>query len=466
MIRKIFITIFITALAIFDTNAQCTFERVYKYYPLNFIEPTYIISTSDGGTLSVMSCYYAPLYSSGNDIDMAIVKSDSCGNTLWQMHYGEPGLSDEASGCIETSDGNYMVAGTTEKGPAITNFRVVKFSKNGVVIWDSIYSGITESVCFGITKRKNKNTSFIYGYDITSQIGNTAFVLEIDDNGNTLKSKELKLRPLGYFVKLFQPNDSTYDLIKISHDTLYLVQTDTSFNIIFNKALFYTQLYYHDACISKDKKYITISAEFTDSSAFARENLVTIDINGVYSRRHVFTQNDTLPGVSSIAPTKDGGFLIGGYLLKVDSIFNFLNVSWYNSPRGGLNSIIELPNGSIIASGKTGLQDTVYGELYIIKTDSIGRYAKTAIREIKKGNESNLNIYPNPTTNELHIETTGTEKLTAQLFDITGKQVLSTLSFTKSANFFTETLSQGLYFARITDANGAVIKTQKIAVVR
>ena len=110
--------------------------------------------------------------------------------------------------------------------------------------------------------------------------------------------------------------------------------------------------------------------------------------------------------------------------------------------------------------------ETIYYRLK--QTDFDGKSTLSDVRVINLNQTKNTdwNIYPNPTTNELHIETTGNEKLTAQLFDITGKQVLSTLSFTKSANFFTETLSQGLYFARITDANGAVIKTQKVAVVK
>ena len=66
----------------------------------------------------------------------------------------------------------------------------------------------------------------------------------------------------------------------------------------------------------------------------------------------------------------------------------------------------------------------------------------------------------------MHIETTGTEKLTVQVFDMTGKEVSENIQFIKSANFFTETLSKGMYFVRISDANGAVLKMQKVAMVR
>jgi len=76
------------------------------------------------------------------------------------------------------------------------------------------------------------------------------------------------------------------------------------------------------------------------------------------------------------------------------------------------------------------------------------------------------NIYPNPATNELHIETTGSEKLTAQLFDVTGKQVILTILFTNTTNINTSSINEGLYFIRITNAEGGVVKTQKVAVAR
>jgi hypothetical protein len=80
--------------------------------------------------------------------------------------------------------------------------------------------------------------------------------------------------------------------------------------------------------------------------------------------------------------------------------------------------------------------------------------------------DNEINIYPNPTTFELNIQTTSNEKLTAQMFDITGKQVIDNVFFNFSANINTSSLYEGMYFVRITNADGAVVKSQKIVVVR
>ena len=43
---------------------------------------------------------------------------------------------------------------------------------------------------------------------------------------------------------------------------------------------------------------------------------------------------------------------------------------------------------------------------------------------------------------------------------------MENILFTNTTNINTSSLYQGMYFVRITDADGVLIKTQKVAVVR
>jgi hypothetical protein len=464
---KNFLTLFLFLITALIANAQCTFERFYKYYPLSTIGKSYTIASSDGGALTIMSCLWEPAFSNGNnDIDMAIVKNDACGKTLWQMHYGNPGAADEATGCIELSDGSYLVAGTTESGPAGGNMRLVKLSKNGTIILDSVYTSVYLSSCFGITKRKHRNSVFIYGYKYQPNF-EAPFVLEIDENGNTLKSMGLINHPNYshyYFEKLLQPNDTTYDFICITQDTLFLIQTDTLFNIKINYPILFKQVSYFDACITNDNKSIALAVNYTDSTHFNNDYILIYDINGNLKKKYIYPVN-TIGHPNCISPNNSNGFIIGSYLTETDSNLNYLNLSWYNSPRGPILSAHELADGSIIASGYSFLNDTVNGEMYILKLDSNGKYAYSGIDEAKFQN-TDISIYPNPSTNELHIAQSAINnlQLTLSLFDVNGKQVIENTSFTNSTTINTSLLNQGLYFVRITDANGAVVKTQKVAV--
>jgi len=174
---------------------------------------------------------------------------------------------------------------------------------------------------------------------------------------------------------------------------------------------------------------------------------------------------DSLPYPYFITTTRSEGFLIGDYLLEVDSNIKYLNTSWYNLPRGVIFYANELFNGSIIASGVTALLDSTHGNMYIIKTDSVGKYAYSGIHETQL-QSTDLKIYPNPATNELHIvqSATSNSQLAVSLFDVNGKQVLENIMFIKNTTINLQKLSQGLYFVRITNANGVIVKTQKVAV--
>ena len=82
------------------------------------------------------------------------------------------------------------------------------------------------------------------------------------------------------------------------------------------------------------------------------------------------------------------------------------------------------------------------------------------------GLKNNLKIYPNPCNSELTIEVDGSEKLSLQLFDITGKSVTPSFEFVHKTSINTQDLHEGIYFLKITDDNGTFVKTEKLIVVR
>ena len=116
-------------------------------------------------------------------------------------------------------------------------------------------------------------------------------------------------------------------------------------------------------------------------------------------------------------------------------------------------------------SAQLDMTGTLYYRLKQVDFDGKSTLSDVRVVNLKQPN-NDWNIYPNPTTNELHIETTGTEKLTAQVFDITGKQILENILFTSSSTINTSSLYEGLYFVRITNVDSAIVKTQKVAVTK
>ena len=109
---------------------------------------------------------------------------------------------------------------------------------------------------------------------------------------------------------------------------------------------------------------------------------------------------------------------------------------------------------------------TIYYRLKQVDFNGNSSMSEVRVIHFNQSENTNWNIYPNPAKNELHIETSGTEKLTAQVFDITGKQMMESYSFNTSINMNTSSLNGGIYFIRIADADGVVVKVQKVVVLR
>lgn len=93
--------------------------------------------TLDGGYIIAG---YTGSYGEGG-VDFWLVKTDERGNVSWSMTYGGV-ASDVAYSVEQTPDGGYIVAGQTDScGPGGTNLWLVKTDELGNMTWDRTYGG-------------------------------------------------------------------------------------------------------------------------------------------------------------------------------------------------------------------------------------------------------------------------------------------------------------------------------------
>ena len=462
---------------------QCTYEKLHQYYYDNASKSKTIL-VSDGGYLTALGAAYDTLNpgtNKGQDVDMCLIKTDSCGNTLWKIHYGYPSEGDDVNDVVETSNGDFLVTGYAAFQLGRGNIRVARFGKNGNLIWAKLYTGsIRTSNSNTIFKRKNKNNYVIGGVlEDASKKYNQGYFLEIDDNGNVVKEAVLGwFNPLVYpdyeVQRIFENSDTTYLSIVITYssgyDSLFLVETDTSFNIksimrpLYND--FSSLNRFYDACLSFDHKSITIGMACPFKSkpfTYYPKIIANISFDGHLNKYKALP--DSIPYPMCITPTSDNGYLTGPNILKVDSNLDILSYHSWQTNVYGFESIVVNKDKSITASGSSKIINGSYYELIIIKEDSNGNYIHLGITEPEKI-ISNFNIYPNPATSILNIQTNINKKLTAQLFDLTGKAVTENVSFVNNTTINLQELPQGLYFVYIKDAASSLIKTQKVSVIK
>jgi hypothetical protein len=163
---------------------------------------------------------------------------------------------------------------------------------------------------------------------------------------------------------------------------------------------------------------------------------------GTINSIRVFTKESVYDSIYVNGVGYQTGFTNGNYYYR-----------WY--AKGLKYPVLEIYKG-IRHQKRTNVQKVLYADSLISISTGIN-----TLNDINK-----FKIYPNPATNELHIETTGTEKLFAQLFDLTGKNVTENISLTNITTINLQERSQGIYYLRITNENSGLLKSAKIAVIK
>jgi hypothetical protein len=145
-----------------------------------------VSQTSDGGY--IISGTTASFGSGGDD--MYVIKTTSTGAISWTAVIGTAGVNEAGRKIQQTSDGGYIVAGYTDGiGQSFYDVLLVKINSAGVVQWKKTYGG--SSFDFAYTVQQTTDNGFIIGATTNSfGAGNwDAYLIKTDANGNLTWSK-------------------------------------------------------------------------------------------------------------------------------------------------------------------------------------------------------------------------------------------------------------------------------------
>ncbi len=117
--------------------------------------------------------------------DVWVVKTNNQGDTLWTRTIGGS-LADKGNSIIETADSNILVAGVRTTISDSTQAYVLKFDKDGVLIWDSLYGGTAYEGANDIITTQDGNIVFT-GTSTSFGVGDKDYyVVKINQNGNII----------------------------------------------------------------------------------------------------------------------------------------------------------------------------------------------------------------------------------------------------------------------------------------
>jgi hypothetical protein len=391
MNKKALATLFVLLGFAFVVPVEASSELWRQTYGGSSYETAYsVIETSDGGYAIA-----GGTTSFGNgEYDFWLIKTDKDGNMEWNQTYG--GTKDDvAHSVIETSDGGYALAGSTNGTNDISDlgrdFWLVKTDEYGNMQWNQTYGGADDD--YASTSKVTSDGGYVLA-GTTDSFGAGRYdfwLVKTDEHGNMQWNQTYGGEDNDGCGSLVETTDggfvlagSTSPNILGSPRDVLLVKTDAYGNMEWNRT--FGGASYEYACSlvgTSDGGYAF--AGYTRSFGAGLDDfwLVKIDTYGNMEWNQTYGGTD-YDDASALVVTSDGGFALAGHtlsfgsgnydfwLIKTDA---YGNMEW-NQMYGGegyedANSLVQTSDGGYVLAGAI---NSVYAtsDWLIIKTDAQG----------------------------------------------------------------------------------------------
>jgi hypothetical protein len=158
-----------------------------------------LVQTSDGGyAFAGTTCSFG----AGNH-DSWLVKTDAFGNMEWNQTYGGAD-ADGSSSMIHTTDGGYVLAGSTNSfGAGEYDFWLIKTDEAGNMQWNRTYGGAGSDIASSLIETSDGGYA-IAGYTYSVGAGNSdAWLVKTDEQGVIPEFPSLMVLPLFLMATIF-----------------------------------------------------------------------------------------------------------------------------------------------------------------------------------------------------------------------------------------------------------------------
>jgi hypothetical protein len=311
----------------------------------------------------------------GQHTDFYLVKTDSLGNIQWEKIINR-GVYDEAFWVKQTKDRGFALLGTKDDWPIGAYF--IKTDSLGNAQWEKVLFG-GDTIVYGFGLEYTKDNCYVivlqtwWDNDSLPKI----YLIKMDSSGNRLWGKTLCMTNYEspQDISIHQTKDGGYII-----GTNDITKTDSAGNFQWTRTFDIYDVGYAPFVIqTSDGGYI--AAGMGKSNSNPRElkdiSILKTDSLGNFRWRKTFGGNDQDVGLW-VQQTEDGGYIIAGhtysfgvygdcYIIKTDS---FGNLSWtkrLNRQHSEATAIQQTADGGYIVTGTA--PDPSVGKigLYLLK---------------------------------------------------------------------------------------------------
>ncbi|CAJ36994.1 hypothetical protein [Methanocella arvoryzae] len=217
-----------------DRNGNQLWKRTYGGESFDYGYA--VIETADGGYAIAGT---TESYGQGSG-DVYLVRTDAAGNPLWEKTFGGPGY-DEGRALLQTPDGGYLIAGVTESfGNGSSDIYLIKTDARGEKEWDRAYGGAYNDLALSIEPTTDGGYIIAGSHGVTAN-SSAAYLLKIDAGGHWQWDQKLGgyKDSVAYYAR--QTADGGfiavgYDNLREGPSSVCLFKLDAGGNLMWQKA--------------------------------------------------------------------------------------------------------------------------------------------------------------------------------------------------------------------------------------
>ena len=390
----------VRATHVFGTDTQAwyinspviTFNKTYGGSSQDMVHA--MQRTSDGGYILAGS---TESFGAGG-ADAWLIKTDANGIKVWDKTFGGSS-SDWASAVQQTSDGGYILAGSTESfGAGGDDAWLIKTDANGIKVWDKTFGGSNSDCAFTMQRTSDGGYILAGTFVVGGYPEEDAWLIKTDANGIKVWDKTFAGSGEDEAYAVQQTSDGGYILAGTStvggdpEQDAWLIKTNVNGNEVWETTFGVVGSgsdWARAVQQTSDGGYIL--AGWTDSFGAGANDawLIKTDANGIKVWDKTFGGSNS-DCAFTMQRTSDGGYILAGstdsfgaggadaWLIKTDA--NGIKV--WDKTFGGSSSdwaraVQQTSDGGYILAGSTWSFGAGHGDAWLIKTDAEGNAPPT-----------------------------------------------------------------------------------------
>jgi hypothetical protein len=479
--RKFFFILIFLQLSHFTVQAQTLFTRTYGAFG-EFNVGQSVVSSSDGG--------YVFLGSTGGwgavNGDMALVKTDSLGNSLWEHIYGNE-FTEQGISLKRISNGGFVLAGITNEGvTGDYNIRVVQVDSMGEEIWSKTFGGAAWEIVEDVIELTDGGFAIAATTYEEPFVSGTFYLIKIDSSGNIVWENKFPNGSSNSVGGIDELSDGSIFIggrgIEIGHTDFDMLLVKYSSNGEIQWSNYYGD-FQNEAIIDithNPENRICLAGNKTQNEGNTREILLVVDTEGVVTNVNDFDSPRMIDVKAVFYSPSDSSFVIAAdhisdietraTIYKFDYFLNYVCYASVNSIKNSyVGEAIVTNDGFIVMNGTYDFVAPGLSSFFLMKTTLNCDANLNVIIGIEEGENDlyeNIKAFPNPTSGNFNIRLNKNPEL-VELVDLTGKTIpFSTSYHSEILSIDAGSIAPGMYVLKIRTGQNSPITFQSIIISR